>query len=166
MNSKTTLRALFMLLATLVVTTQPSSAIAPDKGPNASGEGQVRFGSDVLLPPQPPRTIDFSFHAKENKNGKARGWARFDNLSTQTQVVVKIDCANIRPFVATMSGTVQHSDDPAFPVDANVVFTATDSHPIFGDSITPLIVTSFDFGCEFGLLGLRRLDFGDIRIEP
>ena len=160
MNSKNTLRALFiLLLATIVATTQPSSAIAPDKGPNASGEGEVTF----LLLTEVDR-VDFSFNVKVNKNGKAKGWARFDNLSTQTQVVVKIDCAIITSFVAQMSGTVQHSDDPAFPKDANVAFTATDSHPGFGDSITPLVVTPSS-DCE-PVLGLRPLVFGDIRIEP
>lgn len=162
MNSKNTLRTLFMLLATIFASTQASSAIALDKGPSASGEGQVRFDF-----PGPPRIIDFSFHVKENKDGKEKGWARFDNLSTGTHVFVKINCVNILPFVATMSGTVQHSDDPAFPEDAIVVFTATDRHPGFGDRITPLVITPADFDCVFGaVLGLRLLDFGDIRIEP
>ena len=157
MNSKNALRSLFiLLLATIVATTQPSSATVPDKGPNASGEGQ--FTSFFQ-----PIDFSFSFHVKVNKNGKGKGWARFDNLSTQTHVVVKIDCVSITSFVATMSGTVQHSDDPAFPKDANVGFTATDRHPIFGDRITRLVIGD----CEFGpVLGLSRLNFGDIRIEP
>ena len=158
MNSKNTLRSLFiLLLATIVATTQPSSAVVPDKGPNASGEGQVTFNFEQ---------IDFSFHVKVNKNRKkAKGWAQFDNLSDQTQVVIKIDCALFRSFdLVTLAGTVQHSDDPAFPEDSMVVFTATDEDSPFGDSITPLIHTTED--CSFDVLGLRRLNFGDIQIEP
>ena len=157
MNSQNILRVSFLLLlATIVAVTQPSSAIVPDKGPSASGEGQ--FNSSAGL-------IDFSFHAKVNKNGTEKGVAHFDNVSNQTHVVVKIDCVNISsPFVATMSGTVQHSDDPAYPKDANVVFTATDRELNFGDSITPLLVASFN--CEIDLLGLRPLISGDIQIEP
>jgi hypothetical protein len=158
LNSKNTLRPLLILfLATIVATTQPSSAIVPDKGPNASGEG--RFTSFFS------EQIDFSFHVKVNKNGKGKGWAQFDNLSDQTHVVIKINCVNIRPFdVATMSGTVQHSDDPAFPKDATVVFTATDEDSPFGDRITPLVVEE-ELDCEFDVLGLRLI-VGDIRIEP
>jgi hypothetical protein len=156
LNSKNILQPLLILfLVTIVATTQPSSAIAPDKGPNASGEGQFTFFSEP---------IDFSFHVKVNKNGKEKGWARFDNLSDQTHVVVKIDCVSIRPGVATMSGTVQQSDAPALPKDATVVFTATDEHSLFGDRITPLFVTPED--CQFDVLGLSLLAFGDIRIEP
>jgi hypothetical protein len=156
LNSQNILRVLFiLLLVTIVATTQPSSAIVPDKGPSASGKGRVTFSAGQ---------IDFSFHAKENKNGKENGLAQFDNLSAQTHVVVKINCVNITPFVGTMSGTVLHSDDPAFPKDATVIFTATDNHPGFGDSITPLLVATFD--CEFEVLGLRPLQSGDIVIEP
>ena len=162
LNSKDTLRPLFILLmATIVATTQPSSAIVPDRGPNASGDGQVTFD----IGPQAGNTIDFSFRVKENKNGKDQGWARFDNLTTQTHVAVKIDCVNITTFSATLSGTVQRSDDPAFPEGAHVAFSATDRHPVFGDRITPLIVIT-EFDCDIPVLGLRLLNFGDIRIEP
>ena len=158
MNSQNILRVLFLLLlATIVATTQPSSAIVPDKGPSASGEGRItNFNADQ---------IDFSFHAKVNKNGTGKGIAQFDNVSDQTHVVVKINCVNISSAsVATMTGTVQHSDDPAYPKDANVGFTATDRQLTFGDSITPLLVGPVD--CEIDLLGLRPLISGDIQIEP
>ena len=162
LNSKNTLRPLLiLLLVTIVATTQPSSAIVPDKGPNASGDGQVTF----IFGPQTGNTIDFSFRVKENKNGKAHGWARFDNLSAQTHVAVKMDCVNVTTFSATMSGTVQRSNDPAFPEGAHVAFSATDRHPVFGDRITPLIVIS-EFDCDIPVLGLHLLNFGDIRIEP
>jgi hypothetical protein len=158
LNSQNFLRALFiLLLATIVATTQPSSATAPDNGPNASGEGQFRY---IHVP------IDyaFSFDVRVNKNGKGKGWARFDNLTDQTHILVKIDCVRIAPFEVTMSGAVQHSDDPNLPKGMEVGFTATDNHPGFGDRITPPFVSSL--GCEFEFLGLSPLTSGEIRIEP
>ena len=158
MNSKNTLRLLFIfILATIVATTQSSSAIVPDKGPSASGEGQFTFNSD---------RIDFSFQAKLNKNGKGHGRAEFDNLSDQTHVVVKINCVIIFTTVAELTGIVQQSDDPALPEGTKVIFAATDRDPGFGDSITPLVLTPNEEDCGITPLGLTPLNFGDILIEP
>ena len=123
MNSKLILFSLVfsLLVATGVATTQPSSVIAPQTGPAAFGQGEFSFNSEL---------ISFSFEAHANKKGHARGRAVFDNLSTQTQVVVKIDCLRIDSSEALITGTVLHSDDPDFPKLTDVIFAATDGQGI------------------------------------
>ena len=116
-----------LLLASSVATTQPSSAM--ETGPAAFGHGEFQFFGD---------RISFSFEAHANEKRHARGRAVFDNLTTQTQVIVKIDCLRVVAFDALMTGTVLHSDDPSFPKSTNVVFDAFDGRGGFPDTMTPL----------------------------
>jgi hypothetical protein len=140
---------LISLIIVFVATTQPSSAIAPEHGPSASGNGAFSFFNGLRT-----ESFSFSFDARANKNDHATGQAEFDNLTTQTQVVVKINCLDVSGGIAVMTGRVQHSDDPDFPKSTNVIFAATDFElfPFFGgDTITPLFVTPTpDFDCHDG----------------
>ena len=97
----------------------------------------------------------------------ARGRAVFDNLSTQTQVVVvvKIDCLRVDSFEALITGTVLHSDDPDFPKLTNVIFAASDGHGIGPDIITPLFISPFP-DCNSGALPLTMFEVEDIEIQP
>ena len=96
-----------LILAAIVATTSTSAAIVPEHGPSAFGAGQFRF------PSQSGDRIEFwrfSFEAIANKNGHTRGRAQFENLTAQTQVVVRINClsvgADFGKAFAVMSGTV------------------------------------------------------------
>jgi len=118
---------LSLIVATSVATTQPSSAI--ETGFAAFGDGQFQFFNDL---------IRFSFEAHGNEKRHARGRAVFDNLTTQTQVVVKIDCLRVIGSDALITGTVLHSDDPDFPKSTDVVFDAFDGRGNSPDTMTPL----------------------------
>src|SRR6185503_5218763 len=74
-----------LVLVALVATPHSSSAVLPQNGPEAFGEGQFRFQGEQ---------IDFSFNAKANKNGRVHGRAQFTftSLSGQTEVTVRINC--------------------------------------------------------------------------
>jgi len=163
---------LMLLLATTIVTTQSSSATAPDNSSSAFGQGSFNF----LSPREVPRLEqwDFSFDVTANKKGHARGRAIFD-ISTafteQTQVVVKIDCMNVRGpsgfATATMTGTVLHSDDPHYPKGVKVVFAAADGSS--SDIITPIfIIDGFAGDChDIGQpLTMFELSPDAITIEP
>ena len=155
---------LISLILVLVVTTQPSSAIAPDHGPSASGAGGFSFFNGLRT-----EVFSYSFDARANKNDHATGQAQFDNLTDQTQVVVKINCLDVSGGVAVMTGRVQHSDDPDFPKSTNVIFAATDFElfPFFGgDTITPLFAVPADFDCHDGQPLTILPAGGEIVIRP
>jgi hypothetical protein len=148
---------LSLLVATIIATTQPSSAIKPETGPAAFGEGEFRLFNNQL--------ISFAFEAHANEKRHARGRAVFDNLSTQTQVVVKIDCLRIDGFEALFTGTVLHSDDPDFPKRADVVFSAFDGQGIRSDTMTPLFLSPFE-DCNSGASPLTIFQVDNIVVEP
>lgn len=158
-----------LVFVALVATAQSSSAVVAQKGPEAFGEGQFSFQGEA---------INFSFDVKANKNGKAHGQAQFTftSLSGQTEVTVRINCLNVDSISASMTGVVQHSDDPDYPKHASVVFAVIDKSnfpvPSSGrDQITPLFVIppellSQDFNCT-NLFPLTILDVdGNITVEP
>lgn len=64
-------------------TAQSSSAVVPQKGSEAFGNGQFTFQREL---------IDFSFDARANENGKSHGQAHFTFTSSsgQTEVTVRI----------------------------------------------------------------------------
>ena len=157
MNIKSTFPALLILLAaTIIAPTQPSSAITPDHGPSAFGQGQFRYFTEL---------VDFSFEVRANKNGNAHGRAVFEYLSTQTRVVVKIDCLRIDSSDALMTGSVLQSDDPDFPKSTNVVFAAIDGET--QDYITPLFMTPFSNCSEGGYpLTMFPLSADAIQVNP
>lgn len=134
---------LTLSLVTFVATIQRSAAVTPDHIPSAFGQGQFTFLGEVT---------NFSFETSANKNGNTHGRAIFDNLSADTQVVVKIDCLRVQSNEALLTGTVLHSDDADFPKSAKVIFAAIDGtlQTIPGpDAITPLFVSPFP-DCETG----------------
>jgi len=156
-----------LLLTLLIVTTivtQPSFATAPDHGPSASGSGGFRYFTGFRT-----ELFNFSFDARSNKNGHATGRAEFDNLTDQTQVVVRINCLNVSGGTAAISGVVLHSNDADLPKSTNVLFGATDFElfPFFGgDTITPLFALPEGFDCNDGPpLTILPVD-GDIEIQP
>src|SRR5829696_4494870 len=98
-----------LILATIIGSTSTSAGVTPEQGPSASGAGFFRF--------RDPTTAElelwsFSFESSANKNGQARGRAQFENLTAQTQVVVRINCLRVDSPFAILSGRVLHSDDP------------------------------------------------------
>ena len=162
-----------LILAAIVATTSTSAAIVPKHGPSASGAGLFRFRDS-----QSERTEiwSFSFEAVANKNGRTRGQAQFDNLTAQTQVVVRINCLRIVeglfPPRAVISGTVLHSDDPDLPKLQDVLFAASDGPllPSFtSDTITPLFpLFPFDgpVNCQdVEPLTILAVEDGDIQIS-
>ena len=171
MNIRTTFSLLLALLfVTLVATTQSSSAVVPQKGSEAFGEGQYRI-------PGAGERINFSFNAEANENGKAHGQAQFTFTRSliQTEVTIRVNCLNISdPSSANIGGVVQHSDDPRYPKHSAVFFVAIDASnfpsPGSGpDKMTPLGVSSLDprdVRCDLFPLTILNLDFGDIEIEP
>ena len=158
-----------LVFVALFATTPSSSAVVPQKGPHAFGEGQFTFNHEG---------IDFSFDARANENGKAHGQAlfTFSSSSGQTEVTVRINCLSGDSISASMSGVVQHSDDPDYPKHSPVVFAVIDKTnfpvPSSGiDQITPLFVIPPDlvsqgFDCTT-LFPLTILDIGgNITVEP
>jgi len=168
MNIRTSFSLLLgLVFVALVAPASSSSAVVPQKGAEAFGDGQFRFQGE---------TIDFSFEAKANENGKAHGQAQFTftTLFSQTEVTVRLNCLNADAFSASMSGVVQQSNDPNFPKHERVVFAAIDKAnfpvPNSGiDQMTPLFVIPPDFtglDCK-ELVPLTILDIdGNITIEP
>lgn len=117
----------FLIIAAIVATTQSSSAVAPD-GSSASGQGEFAFFNGVAT-----EHWSYSFDVTANKQRRAKGRAVFNILenTTETQVVVKINCLNaVLEFgtaFAIITGTVQRSNDPEFPKHATIIFTADDN---------------------------------------
>jgi hypothetical protein len=159
-----------LVFVALVLTTPSSSAVVLQNGAEAFGEGQFTFQREQ---------INFSFDAKANQNGKAHGQAlfTFTNSSSQTEVTVRINCLNADSFAASISGVVQHSDDPDYPKHAPVLFAVIDKMnfpvPSSGiDQITPLFIIApelmpLDFNCTtLSPLTILDLDEGNITIEP
>jgi hypothetical protein len=156
-----------LMLAAIVATSSTSAAIVPDHGPSASGAGQFRFpdstGSRIEF-------WSFSFDAVANKNGQTRGRAEFNNLTAQTQVIVRINCLSIssslNTIFAVMSGKVLHSDDPNLPKSETVVFVASENP----DTISPLFVLPPIEGVEdcheAQPLTMLPVEGGDIQIQP
>ena len=168
MNIKTSFSLLILsLVVASIVTVKPSLAVQTGE-PTASGNGEFNFFNQLR---NRVDIIDFSFDSMLMKNGKTRGRALFDNLTTQTSVDVKLNCMAISAADAVMSGTVQRSTDPDFPFGANVIFAVTDGDnvpiPGFGDRITPLTLTpSADFDCNDGAPStVRLLDSGQIVVR-
>lgn len=173
MKSRTTFPLLVILiLAAILATTSSSAAIVPEHGPSASGAGFFRFRN-----PQTGQNEiwSFAFEATANKNRQARGRAQFDNLTAQTQVVVRINClsasSGINAAIAVMSGKVLHSNDPALPRLQNVIFAGSDG-PLLpssnSDTITPLFPL-FPFAgqdChDTQPLTILPVEDGDIQIQ-
>lgn len=124
--------------------------------PAAFGQGEFTFNHEL---------ISFSFDTHANQTGHARGRAVFENLSTQTQVVVRIDCLRVDSFEAVITGTVLHSNDPDFPKSTDVIFAAFDGQGIRSDTITPLFVNPFS-DCNAGASPLTIFQVDGIVIEP
>jgi len=166
MKRSSTLSLLVFLILAAIVSTSTSAAAAPERGPSASGAGFFRFLNPLTLRTE---LWSFSFEASANKNGQAKGRAQFDNLTAQTQVVVRINCLSVDSAFAVISGRVLHSDDPQLPKLENVVFAARDGQllpvPSF-DTITPL----FPFpqhDCHDGEpLTILPVEDGGIQIQP
>ena len=155
---------LISVIVVVLATTQPSSAIAPDHGPSASGSGGFSFFNGLRT-----ENFSYSFDARSNKNGHATGRAEFDNLTEQTQVVVRVNCLNVNGGTAVISGVVLHSNDPDLPKSTNVSFGATDFElfPFFGgDTITPLFALPTGFDCSDGPPLTILPAGGDIVIQP
>ena len=163
---------LILLIAISLATTQPTSALAPDHGPSAFGEGAFSFFNGFRL-----EQWSYSFEARTNKNGQVHGRAFFEiadtSIPTVTHVVVKINCLNIlgspENLVAIITGTVLLSDDPEFPKRANVLFAAEDnsgSPDNRPDVITRLFVCAGD--CNDGAEPLTAFNQNPdaIHIEP
>ena len=155
-----------LILAALVVTTSPSAAgNLKDRGPSASGAGLFRFFNSFTNRGEVWR---FSFEARANKKDHATGRALFENLTAQTQVVVRINCLNVDSAFAVMTGRVLHSDDPFLPKSENVVFAIRDGQLLPTpsiDTITPLFPFSGD--CHEGEpLTILPVEDGDIEIQP
>ena len=153
MHRRTLFPALaFLILAAIVFTTQPSSAVTANNGSSASGKGAFGFfnGSST-------EQWSYSFDVSANKHGQARGRAIFDitGNSTQTQVVVRVNCLKVFGSTglaeALMTGTVLHSDDPDYAKGENVIFAAVDNSGFptpLADLITPIFV--FEGDCHEG----------------
>lgn len=170
MKRKTFALPAILILAAIIATTSTSAAIVRDDGPSAFGVGQFRYRD-----PQSARTElwSFSFEAIANKNGHARGRAHFENLFTQTHVVVRINCLSVFSGInrsAVIMGRVLHSDNPSLPQSTMVRFEANDGPwpPIFStDTITPLFEFPFpeeDCGNPI-ILTILPVENGDISIQ-
>lgn len=152
-----TLTPLLILFLLAITSTRLSSlAVVPEHGASARGEGEFFHEFRRQL-------FHFSFDVQANKHGSTHGRAEFDNLTTNTQVVVKVDCLRVDFIEALMTGTVLDSNDPDFPKHANVVFSALDGRvpPFLSDSITPLFVNPPFENCHDGSSPLTIFDAGD-----
>ena len=142
------------LVFSLLVTT---SVATTKTGPAAFGQGEFTFNGEL---------ISFSFEAHANEKRHAHGRAVFDNLSTQTQVTVRIDCMRVDGSGAVITGTVLHSDDPDFPKGTDVIFAPFDGqgglHP---DTMTPLFVSPFP-DCNDAAPPLTFFVVDDIVVQP
>lgn len=161
-----------LILAAIVATTSTAAAIVPKHGPSAFGAGLFRFRNPRT---ERTETWSFSFEAVANKNDQTRGRAQFDNLTSQTQVVVRINClsvaSNLDSAFAVISGSVLHSDDPDLPKLEKVIFAASDG-PLLpnssSDTITPLFPLPPFAGqdChDTQPLTILPVEEGDIQIE-
>jgi hypothetical protein len=162
---------IILILVALVFTTASSAAVVDQNGPSAFGAGLFHFrnssGQSELW--------SFSFDARANKNGQARGRAQFENLTAQTQIVVRINClsvtSNLNSLYAVMVGRVLQSDDPNLPKMRNVLFAASDGPlpPVSSsDTITPPFDFPFaDHDChDTQPLTVLAVEDGDIQIQP
>ncbi len=147
---------LSLLVTTSIATTQTSSAMVPKTGAAAFGHGEFTFNNELF---------SFSFDAQANEKRHARGRAVFDNLSAQTEVVVRIDCLRVEGFTASLTGTVLHSDDPDFPKSTDVIFAAFDGQGSFPDIVTPLFVSPFP-DCNEAGVPLTMFPVDEIVVRP
>ena len=164
MKIRSTVSPLAMLVLAFVVTTTPSAeATLKDQGPSATGFGQFRFFNSFT---NRSEVWSFSFEARANKKDHATGRARFENLTAQTETVVRINCLNVNGAFAVITGRVLHSDDPFLPKSENVVFGIRDGQLLTipsVDTITPLFPSFGD--CHEGEpLTILPVENGDIEI--
>ena len=154
-----------LILATIIGTVSTSAGVTPEHGPSASGTGFFRFRDPSTAQTE---LWSFSFESFANKNGQARGRAQFNNLTDQTQVVVRINCLRVDSPFAILSGRVLQSDDPNLPKRANVIFAASDGElrPTPGvDTITPPFFSPEQCR-ETEPLTILPVEDGDIQIQP
>lgn len=152
MKRRITFASLAFLIVAAIAPTQSSSAVAPE-GHSVFGQGEFAFFNGVTT-----EQWSYSFEAKTNKHGKARGRATFNILEnqTETQVVVRINCLNAflesGTASALMTGTVIRSDDPDFPRHATVIFGADDNNafPTPRPDIITLLVVFEGGDCDDG----------------
>lgn len=158
---------LAVILITNLAFTQPSSALAPELGPSASGAGEMSLPQFMA--------IRYSFDVRANRDGNAHGLAEFAylNLADGTEVLVRVwvRCLEVNSFDAVMTGIVIRSEDSTnFPVSSKVIFGAVDNDlnpEASADFITPLSLFS-DGDCHSGVTPLPRIKqpLEAIHIEP
>ncbi len=101
--------AVMVILAVLgIVTLKPEVARAQSKGIVASATAgyQVTFGGAE-------RTVEFA--AQRDSANNSRGEGHLFNHVTSTKIHFVIDCLNVVGNMATISGTIDHSDVASFP---------------------------------------------------
>ena len=154
-----------LILTAILVSTPSAVAVVAEHGPSASGSGLFRFRNPLAQ----TELWSFSFEARANKNGQARGRAQFENLTAQTQVVVRINCLSVDSPFAIMSGRILHSDDPNLPKLTNVIFAASDGQllPNPGvDTITPPFPLPGNNCQDTQPLTILPVEDGNIEIQP
>jgi hypothetical protein len=72
--------------------------------PSASGSGLVVFGPNVQR---------ISFHARQREDGTVTGQAEVHNQTADVRVHLEINCLRVFGNVATISGIVTRTSDPA-----------------------------------------------------
>lgn len=168
MNSRKTVLLLLILLASALLFIGPgrsTTVIAQNSGPSANGHGNLTTVGGAL------RT--FSFHARTEKDGTVKGEVTLHNRRTDTFVKVDIDCLHVVGNIATMSGTVTHSDDPTLDFTGwHSIFRVVDngegadSPPdlMTGLANNPpeVTVTCTDIFTE----PLRVIEAGNIQVKP
>jgi hypothetical protein len=108
MKKRITILSVLILLAMFAAVagaTQSSLAFVFGNTPSANGHGNLTVGGEL-------RT--FSFHANTRKDGTVKGSATLHNRASDVFIHADIDCLSVVGNIATMSGTITNSSDPAF----------------------------------------------------
>ncbi len=134
-------------------------------GPSANG--QAMFPVEQLVGIQ-----NFSFHARENRDGIITGSfevkARDENLGGRMHGT--IDCLTIDGNIATMSGVATHSTFEDFPAGTPIWFRVVDngegnnSDP---DEFSDLFLLNNSVSCEVTLSNaLTEIENGNVQVKP
>jgi len=91
-------------------------------GPSANGQGTLTIATTTG-----PETRHFSFHANTTGNGNVQGSGVLTFTGGGTQLKFDINCLNVVGNVATMSGTITQSNEPAVIVGTRCWFRVQDN---------------------------------------
>jgi len=139
------------------------AAAVAQVGHSAKGSGTIQFASN---------REHISFSALQRPDGTASGSAEVHDISAGVNVRIEVDCLNVIGNVATISGIVTKSSNPAsVPEGYEGIFQVVDNGE--GNDAPPDLMSQVNFfevgtgtDCHFpGEFDLVPIEHGNVQVE-